>query len=54
MSKKDYKLIAQCLRDARTLADAVRLLSTVLALHNPLFDQQRFLDACSKSKDSAQ
>ena len=50
MTKKDYKLIAQCLRDALTLSDAIRLLSTVLALHNPQFNQQLFLDACAKQR----
>lgn len=48
MTKRDCRHIAQRLRDAKTLPQAIMLLSTALALTNPQFDQQRFLDACKK------
>lgn len=51
MTKKDFKLVAKCLHDARTKDDAVRLLATTLALHCATFDQQKFLDACKGGRE---
>lgn len=45
MTKKDFKLIATWLSDARTKDEVIRLLATALALHCPQFNQQLFLDA---------
>lgn len=45
MTRKDYVLIAAALREARTVAEAARLLADQLAQDNPRFDRERFLKA---------
>ncbi len=55
MSKKDYELLAQALRDAFArndsqmatvaLLDATRIIATALACDNPRFNSDRFFKA---------
>lgn len=53
MTRKDFNLIAQAIRDARSAfpgSDALTLLTQLLAQRlatiNPAFNHARFLDAC--------
>lgn len=46
MTKKDYVLIAQILKDTKADAAIVRKFALELALRNPAFDRARFISAC--------
>ncbi len=56
MTKKDYKLIAEALKEAREESNplegrsgvtlAAQKLANVLRADNPRFDYKRFLEAC--------
>lgn len=53
MTRKDYKLIADAVNEARMLAEhpdsvqlAAQTLATALAKDNPRFDMERFIEAC--------
>lgn len=56
MSRKDYRLIAECIRDQRRedarlddqyiLDRLVERLSDALKIDNPRFDQHKFEEAC--------
>lgn len=56
MTRKDYKLIADAVNEARLLSNYVlperaielvaQTLATALAKDNPRFDMERFIEAC--------
>ena len=56
MSRKDFELIASALRDCQgTLCIThqlyvAQMLARKLAITNPRFDRQRFIEACTKSR----
>ena len=46
MTKKDYELIADCIRAAADKETVALLLAAALGEDNPRFDRKKFLDAC--------
>ena len=52
MHRRDYELIAKVFKRARSLSEAVELLTPELARDNPAFNPDKFLTACRKEEVS--
>lgn len=48
MSRKDYRAIAEAIREAESLPDVVAKIATALKADNYRFDRARFTRACGK------
>lgn len=61
MTRKDYRVIATALQDARTSADSIEptklmeevidIIATHLQVENPYFDRAKFMDAVYSDRD---
>lgn len=51
MTKKDYKVIAECIRNEADIVRVVDKLVIKFEADNKLFDRQKFYDACGIKAD---